>query len=229
MRGTGPTVEAAEEDAAKVWLETNQSNWVEIYSSNEDHHGSSLDDLLRVERSPGGRTEEEKIEEMDQKILLLELQHQNETSEMENFKQQMNKEKENRQRRREENVRLKNILISLPQEKLGKMFQEIIPILENIWNGKEFSQKHQDFQKGGAEQIQLMHNALTHPFSDQQVDFLFEAISNLLMRSGGDKVKNSNYVLKVILPETCVRLYANVFSISKEKAQELMYDTPTDE
>ena len=146
---------------------------------------------------------------------------------MDNFKQQLHKEEEKRRSRRQENERLKNILVSLPQEELAKKFQEIIPVLENIWNGQKFSQKHQDFHKGG--QIQLVHNALTHPFSDQQVDFLFEQISSLWMKSSEDKLKNSDYVLKVILPETCAMLYANVFSISKEKALEQMYDTPLDE
>ena len=157
----------------------------------------SIEEILEPPaRSPGGRTEDDRVAEMEQEIL-----HRNKIYEQENAKIERDiileeERKKERKRRRQENDELRKSLETLNLEELSERVNNLLSYLQDIWNGTEFSQRCDDFKKGGRPYQLLLYSANTYPFTDRQVDVVLKVLSARWMRDKEEQLRNYDFIDK---------------------------------
>lgn len=95
--------------------------------------------------------------------------------------------------------------------------------LREIFEGKKYCRRHEDYKKGGKTRGDLAFQVHFGPFSEEQQDKIMEVLTNMF-RSRRNKY--FDYVSKVLLPETLVALYMKVESKTREEAELLLLEGP---
>ena len=58
---------------------------------------------------------------------------------------------------------------------------------------------------------------ITDPFTEEQVDWVLKELKDIWMKNSEDLKKMGDYIWKVILPECLIKLYSDLFEISKPR------------
>ena len=109
------------------------------------------------------------------------------------------------------------------------MFKENKDYLQNIFDGKIKSARHEAFHKSVRTRQALFYTMITDPFTDEQLDWVLEEMSNLWMRDKKEQMDNNEYVWKVLLPECFIKLYMDMFGMEKDEAETRIGETPLDD
>ena len=67
---------------------------------------------------------------------------------------------------------------------------------------------------------------ISRPFSDSQIDWTYEAMTKIWLRSKEEHAANNTYVWFVLMPEFLTKVYMDFFGLSKEEAELKMKETP---
>ena len=172
----------------------------------------SVEDILEPPaRSPGGRTEDERVAEMEEEILHRNKIYEQEKAKIERDNILQEERRKERQRRRQENDELRKSLETLSLEELSERVNNLLTYLQNIWNGTEFSQRCDDFKKGGRPYQLLLYSANTYPFTEEQVDVVLKVLSARWMRDKEEQLRHYDFIDKdtrvSILSNDCFFFY----------------------
>ena len=193
---------------------------------------ADIEELLRLPDRPkdGSKTEDEIIDDLEAEI----------SRKQQNLEEEIAKDLlklEGGHRKLEEwKIRCKkNGLLrirleqELTEEKLREMFKENLAYLKGVEEGKVSSSRHQAFYKSVKARHGLYYTMITHPFNDQQLDWTLEEMSQVWMRTKKERMDNSKYVWKVLLPECFIKFYMDWFKVKKTEAELMIKETPIDE
>ncbi|XP_065684171.1 uncharacterized protein LOC124813832 isoform X2 [Hydra vulgaris] len=87
-------------------------------------------------------------------------------------------------------------------------------LLKSIYSGQLYSYRHNWFIAGGEDKKNLSNGDLLSLLSEDQSHDLFNAFVLAF-----NKLKDSDYVFKVVMPESIVFLFANASNVSRIKAE----------
>lgn len=76
--------------------------------------------------------------------------------------------------------------------------------LYNIFRGKLYSRRHQEYRKGGKARQNLRFQSFGGKLSERQQSAVLDELTSLFCR---DKPKYLQYVLDVLLPESVLRIH----------------------
>ena len=170
--------------------------------------------------------------ELDQKDLQIAEQKEKHSLRMEQL-EEMGMEQQKRKKDREERYALNainrdHLTTGLTQQILKQMFADIRSDLEDIKDGLIESSRHKAFQKIKMRQ-DLMYTMITHPFTDKQVDWVYEEMASIWLRTKQEHADNNEYIWKVLMPECFIRLYSDFFKLSRKEAEQRIKETPFDD
>ena len=110
--------------------------------------------------------------------------------------------------------RIKEIQEIFSELKLKKLFKNNLTYIQNIHDGSEYSQRYEDFEKGGLVRSALRHMVISDPFKSNQLEVIKAEIHKMLGASTQqEKFDQSDYVWKVLLPETVIKVRIAVLNI----------------
>ena len=138
--------------------------------------------------------------------------------------------KERKKERQEVNAIMKERLTTeITRSELRRMFEENRPYLENIKSGQIGSERHVAFHTNAGTRQALFYKMITHPFSDEQVDWTYEEMTRIWMKTKREFHDNNDYIWKVLMPECFIKFYMDFFDISREEAETRIRETPLGE
>ena len=123
----------------------------------------------------------------------------------------------------------KRLWNELTQESLKELFQNNLDYLKDIERGNIESTRHKAFHNNPRSRQGLMYTMITHPFSEQQVDWTYALMKQVWMSTKQLHAENNEYVWKVLLPECFIKFYMDFFAISKKEAEQRIKETPHDD
>ena len=98
--------------------------------------------------------------------------------------------------------------------------------LEDIKDGLIESSRHKAFHKGPQTRQNLQYTMIHHPFKEQHVDWVYEEMAGIWLRTDQEHKDNNEYIWKVLMPECFIRLYSDFFKISRMEAEQRIKETP---
>ena len=135
--------------------------------------------------------------------------------------------KEDREARYAANAINRNRLATeLTQPVLKTMFGNILGFLEDIKAGLIESSRHKAYYKSLKTRQALLYTMITHPFTDQQVDWAYKEFADIWLRTKQEHADNNEYIWKVLMPEGFIRLYSDFFKVSMKEAEQRIKETP---
>ena len=138
--------------------------------------------------------------------------------------------KEKKRERQEVNAAMKDRLTKeITRDVLSRMFEDNLPYLENIRSGEIVSERHIAFHTNAGTRQALFYRMIHHPFSDQQVDWTYEEMTRIWMKTTREFQDNNDYIWKVLMPECFIKFYMDFFNISKKEAETRIAETPLEE
>ena len=195
----------------------------------KEHYLPSIDELLKL---PEKKDDKEKIadkilDDLDEEIALQNQKHLEEMSKLDERFAQQQKMIEDRKKRYAENAILREKLVNdLTRPELKKLFDQNREFLEEIKSGRIYSSRHVAFHKNLRTRQALMFTLITHPFSDSQIDWTYEEMTKIWLRSKKEHAANNEYVWKVLMPECFIKIYMDFFGLSKAEAEQKIKETP---
>ena len=117
----------------------------------------------------------------------------------------------------------------LTQPVLKTMFGNILGFLEDIKAGLIESSRHKAYYKSLKTRQALLYTMITHPFTDQQVDWAYKEFADIWLRTKQEHADNNEYIWKVLLPEAFIRLYSEFFQVTMKEAEQRIKETPFDD
>merc|ERR1711923_605601 len=75
----------------------------------------------------------------------------------------------------------------------------------------------------------LLYIQINNPFTDAQVNWTLECMTEIWMKTSKERADNLEYVSSVLMPECLIKFYSSFFQISKEEAVKRIKETPLDE
>ena len=167
----------------------------------------SVDDLLQVP-SDMERMKEAKLESL---CLEMDERKKRHAIEMDQLEKSINdlKDKQQASKVRVRLNRLKRIELQskLSREMFDSMYEHNLEYFQSINDGKEYSQRYQDFHEGGIRANALRHMIITNPFNDSQIDWALGHINRMLgITTKIQELQMSNYRWHVMLPEVLIKV-----------------------
>ena len=135
------------------------------------------------------------------------------------------REKEKKERQRVNALMKEQLATGITRPVLRQMFRENLSYLENIRSGKMPSERHTAFHSNAGTRQALFYKMITNPFSDDQVDWTYEEMTRIWMRTTKEFHDNNDYIWKVLMPECFIKFYMDFFSISREEAETRIGET----
>ena len=160
----------------------------------------SVDDLLKLPETVGdtGLTMDEILDQVDVEI---KEQKAKDEANMKILDQTIEKQREKSralQQRMAENAVLRDKLTEgLTRPALKELFEKNLPYLEGIKEGSIESPRHDDFHKGPSTRQALLYKMITHPFTDDQVDWTFDEFRSRWMPTTKEFHQLNDYIWKV--------------------------------
>ena len=160
----------------------------------------SIDDLLKLPETVGdtGLTMDEILDKVDVEI---KEQKAKDEANMKILDQTIEKQREKTralQQRMDDNAVLRDKLTEgLTREAVKELFEKNLPYLEGIRDGTIQSARHDDFHKGPSARQQLLYKMITHPFTDDQVDWTYEEFRSRWMQTTKQFHQINEYIWKV--------------------------------
>ena len=162
----------------------------------------SIDDLLKLPETVGdtGLTMDEILDKVDEEI---KEQKRKDEANMKILDQTIEKHREKSralQQRMAENAVLRDKLTEgLTKPALKKLFEQNLPYLEGIREGRIESARHDDFHKSPMSRQALQYKMITDPFSDDQLDWTLEEFKSRWMPTTKEFHQINDYIWKVIV------------------------------
>ena len=162
----------------------------------------SIDDLLELPTreivGDTGLTMDEILDKVDEEIREQKLKDK---ANMKILDQTIEKQREKSralQQRMAENAVLRDKLTEgLTRPALKDLFEKNLPYLEGIKEGSIESPRHDDFHKGPSTRQALLYKMITHPFTDEQVDWTYEEFKSRWMPTTKEFHQINDYIWKV--------------------------------
>ena len=171
--------------------------------------------------------------ELDQKDLQIAEQKEKHSLRMEQLEEkamEQQKRKKDREERYAANaINRDHLATGLTQPILKQMVANIRSDLEDIKDGLIESSRHKAFHKSLKTRQDLMYTMITHPFTDKQVDWVYEEMASIWLRTEQEHADNNEYIWKVLMPECFIRLYSDFFKLSRKEAEQRIKETPFDD
>lgn len=114
----------------------------------------------------------------------------------------------------------------LDEDRTRKIIRDNFGYLQDVWDGKVESRRYQIFHKGGPAAHALMYQMITDPFSDRHLDWIMAEIQKKWMPNERLHAVHNDFVWKVILAEALIKIYSDMFNLSKEEAEHRINQTP---
>ena len=173
---------------SQEWLTRNQPDWIKIlgFENNNLQSGSvsqnpqpdktpkTVPTVTELLQPPPRSLSEERIAEIEEEIQKIDKRQELQNAKIANDIARTEKKKREEIQKKRENTELSQSLKSLPEKELRQRIKKITPLLQDIMAGKVFSQKFEDFNKGGKPYLNLLYTSITDPFSDEQVKIILE-------------------------------------------------------
>ena len=109
------------------------------------------------------------------------------------------------------------------------MFNENIEYLRSIRDGQTESSRHTAFHKDAGSRQALLYIQINQPFTDAQVNWTLECMTDVWMKTPKERADNLQYVSNVLMPECLIKFYSDFYKISKVEAEKRIKETPLDE
>ena len=107
---------------------------------------------------------------------------------------------------KENRILRKQMEAELSQSLTKELFHNNVEYITNIYSGVQPSDRREEFMKGGLCRDRLRARMITSPFNDMQLDVVLDEMEQLWMTTKKEKMENSDYVWKVCLPETLIKV-----------------------
>ncbi|XP_078349986.1 uncharacterized protein LOC144634825 isoform X2 [Oculina patagonica] len=111
----------------------------------------------------------------------------------------------------------------LTAEQTEQLVWEHASKLREIFEGKKYCRRHEDYKRGGKMKGDLAFQVLFGPFSEEQRDRIMGVLTNMFCYKHS---KYFDYVSKVLLPEALVMLYMKVVGRSRDEAEHSLLEAP---
>lgn len=105
-----------------------------------------------------------------------------------------------------------------------QLVREYTRELRDIFEGKIYCRRHEDYKKGGKMKGDLAFQVQFGSFSEEQRDRIMGVLTNMFCYKHS---KYFDYVSKVLLPETLVMVYMRVERKTRLEAERLLLEGPT--
>ena len=193
-------------------------------NSNEE-----IDKLLKLPllAKEGDKEKEEILDKLDLEIKKKKLEEQQINAKYNQEMLEKQTKREEDKERKKKNALLRNRLENeLTKSKLKEAFQKNLPFLQSICDGVTNSARHTAFNKSVISRHRLLYTMISDPFTEEQQDWTLEEMTNVWMRNNEERMKNQDYVWKVLLPEFYIKVYSDWFNVDKKLAETMMKETP---
>ena len=160
----------------------------------------SIDDLLKLPETVGdtGLTMDEILDKVDEEIKEHQTKHEAEMKKLDQTLEKQREEAAALDRRMEANALLRDRLAEeLTRDKLVELFEENVSHLTDIREGKIVSERHILFHQNSQSRQSLLYRMITHPFTDDQVDWTYEEFRRRWMKTTKQFHQFNEYMWKV--------------------------------
>ncbi|XP_061174037.1 uncharacterized protein LOC133183101 [Saccostrea echinata] len=96
--------------------------------------------------------------------------------------------------------------------------------LQDIFSGKIASDRHEVYRQGGKARRDLNHHVHLGLFTEDQLDVVMETLMSIFCKKHH---KYLEYIMKVLLPETLIKIYMDHHNVSHDRAEEGMLEALT--
>ena len=196
---------------------------------NVSDYSIDLDELLKQPDQPedGTNTLDEVMDEIDRDIMERQDKHFREMEVLEKDIAAERERKEEAKLRSKRNAELRDRLeVEVTESVVKDLFYKNKDYLERVWSGKIESLRHKAYQKGIRTRQALYYTMITDPFTDDQLKWTLDHISEVWMRNKKEQMDNNEYVWKVLLPECFIKFYMDHFGLDKVNAERRISETP---
>ena len=190
----------------------------------------SIEELLTIpepERNEDGKTLDEILDEADEEIAERQENHKKEMEDADQWFKNFEQKKRDREARYILNAGYRDRLAAeLTQPVLKRMFDDNLEFLKSIRDGRTESSRHTAFHKNPMTRQKLLYVQINNPFTDAQVNWTLECMTEIWMKTPKERADNLEYVSSVLMPECLIKFYGSFFKISKEEAVKRIKETP---
>ena len=188
----------------------------------------SIDELLAMpERNENGKTIDNILDEEDKEIAKRQERHKKEMEKVEHEMELEEQKRRDREARYVVNAGHRDRLAAeITQPVLRRMFDDNLEFLKSIRDGRTESSRHTAFHKNPMTRQALLYTLITHPFTDAQVDWTLECMTEVWMKTRKEQADNNEYIWKVLMSECLTKFYGDYFKISKIEALRRIKETP---
>ena len=215
-RGSQPKIDKIVKDKAK---------------QKDEELALTIDELLSLPEKPDddGKSLDELLDDLDVQIAEQKEKHRLQIRKLDEDAVIQQRRKEDREARYAANAINRNRLATeLTQPVLKTMFGNILGFLKDIKAGLIESSRHKAYYKSLKTRQALLYTMITHPFSDQQVDWTLKELADIWLRTKQEHADNNEYIWKVLMPECMIRLYSEFFQVTMKEAEKMIKETPFD-
>ena len=111
-----------------------------------------------------------------------------------------------RKRFKENNLRRDQLEAELTEDIILRKFEDLQDLLVKIRKAEVHSARHEAFHRGGSERIALDGKVFDGLLSDDKINLILALIDKLFGFDLQEKILNSNYTFKVLLPEFLIKV-----------------------
>ena len=160
------------------------------------------------------------LDQLDMEIANRQEKHEKEMKQIEEDIEAIKREKKMREKRFNQNEKLRNRLrTALTEKEIQRRFNS--EYLREISSGTISSNRHDQFFKSEGASQQLFYRQISSPFSDEQVEWIEREIFK-----HWDEKQYRLYVSRVLLPESLIKIYMDYFGFTKAEAEKRIRETP---
>ena len=209
----------------KLSVEKEKIKEDEVYNMQIQERLNNL--LAMPERNEDGKTMDEILDEVDEEIAKRQEKHKKEMEKVGRDMELLEQERRDREARYVVNAGHRDRLAAeITQPVLRRMFDDNLEFLKSIRDGRTESSRHTAFHKNPMTRQALLYTLITHPFTDAQVDWTLECMTEVWMKTRKEQADNNEYIWKVLIPECFIKFYMDFFKIPKIEAEKRIKETP---
>ncbi|CAB3984910.1 Neurofilament medium polypeptide [Paramuricea clavata] len=109
-------------------------------------------------------------------------------------------------------------------QELDQLVRDLAPYLRQIIDGEGPRERAQQFTTGRNKgRTDLDYNCPMGHFTDDQHDVIYSALCDMFLENKKDE-KRINLILRVLFPETLIKVYMGFYKLEYNKAQEELFD-----
>ena len=189
----------------------------------------SLSDILKLpERTDGGKSKEDMLDDIDAEIANKNRKSEEFLAQLDQERSLLHQEQQSYKARMKKNFTNRcRLQKELTQTELKKLFIENKDYLQSIYDGETFSSRHVDFHQSEKTRQAMFYKLVTEPFSDDQINWTLEVMEDVWVKDAEDKKDIGEYIWNVMMPEFLIKIYAEFFGVGLVDAKNMIKETPT--